>query len=54
MMLNHWYIAENVIVYIGIFAWPKVPLFLFRIIRSALQSFQLIVEVNDIECLLVL
>lgn len=52
-MLGHGQVAQNIVVHLGVFARPEVPRFVFGVVGLVLKTLQLVVEVDDIECLLV-
>ena len=48
MVLLHVYITEDVVVHHSVFAGSEVPRLLLGVIRTILESLELIVEVQDV------
>ena len=53
MVLLHVNIADDVVVGNGVFSWTEVPRLILRVVRSCLESLQLVLEVQDVVSLLV-
>ncbi len=52
-MLLHLFITEDIVINKGVLARSEIPWFLCWVVWLVLQSLELIVKVNDIECLLI-
>ena len=48
MVVFHIDVADDVVVYDGIFSWAEVPWLLFGIVWATLETFQLVIEVEDV------
>ena len=47
-MVFHIYVADNVVVYDGVFSRAEIPWLLLGIVWATLETFQLVIEIEDV------
>ena len=52
-MLLHVNVADDVVVDQGVLSWAEVPGLFLWIVRTVLEALQLVIEVENVVCLLV-